>query len=52
VGRLGTTRVLAIRPSVLFGVRRGRVRWVAVYDRRALRTLRGVRMLASRALGG
>ena len=52
VARLGTTRVVAVRPSVLFGVRRGRVRWVAVYDRRALRHASGVRMLASRAVGG
>jgi len=54
VARLASTRVVAIRrgASVVFGVRHGRVRWVAVYDRRVVRHARGVRMLASRALGG
>src|SRR3954468_9722590 len=54
IARLGTTRLYALRrgSTVLFGLRSGRVRWLAVYDRRALRTARGVRMLAERSLGG
>jgi hypothetical protein len=55
--RLGTlrgTHVVLIRrgASVLFGHRRGRVRFVAVYDRRSLRTRRGLRMLLDRSRSG
>jgi hypothetical protein len=54
LARVGTTRMVAARrrSGVLFGVRRGRVHWIAVYDRHAVHTARGARLLAQRALAG
>ena len=40
------------RRPVVFGTRRGRVRWVAVYDRRAIRGRRALREMLRRALVG
>jgi hypothetical protein len=40
------------RRALVFGTRGGRVRWVAVYDRRALRTRRALRGMLRRALTG
>lgn len=52
-GTVAGTRVwLGRRRAVAFGTRRGRVRWAAVYDRRALRSRRAVRELLRRALVG
>jgi hypothetical protein len=54
VARARGVQVVAIRrrASVLVGVRRGRVRFLAVYDRRALHARKGLRLLAERALSG
>jgi hypothetical protein len=54
VARVGGTRVLArsSRSPILLGVRRGRVRFVAVADRRAIRTRRGLEAYLRRALAG
>jgi hypothetical protein len=54
VSRLGTTRVVAIRAGagLLAGLHKGRVRFLAVYDRRALRAAAGVRLLTGRSLSG
>jgi hypothetical protein len=52
-GSVAGTRVwTAKRRPLLFGTRAGKVRWVAVYDRRALRSRRTVRELLRRALVG
>jgi hypothetical protein len=52
-GSVAGTRVwTAKRRPLLFGTRAGKVRWVAVYDRRALRSRRAVRELLRRALVG
>jgi hypothetical protein len=52
VGRLGTTRLVARsrRSPVVLGVRGGRVRFVAVYDRRAIRTRAGLERVLTRAV--
>jgi hypothetical protein len=54
VAHVGRTQVVAVRrrASVLVGLRKGRVRFLAVYDRRALRRPAGVRLLTSRSLAG
>jgi hypothetical protein len=54
VGSVRGTLVLRTRrgSNVLFGVRAGRVRFVALYDRRALKTARGVRLLLDRSRSG
>jgi hypothetical protein len=54
VGRLGTTRMWELRRGspVLVGVRGGRVRFVAVVDRRVYRSRRGVATILRRALSG
>ncbi|HEV2999659.1 MAG TPA: hypothetical protein VGW75_02875 [Solirubrobacteraceae bacterium] len=52
-GSVARTRVwLGRRGRVVYGTRGGRVRWVAVYDRRALRSRRAMRELLRRALVG
>jgi hypothetical protein len=55
--RLGTVRGTSVvrsrpRSPVLIGHRGGRVRFLAVHDRGALRTARGVRLLLDRARSG
>ena len=54
VARHGATRVVARRRGspVVLGTRRGRVRFVAVLDRRAIRTRRGLELYLRRALTG
>ena len=54
VARRGATRVIARRrrSPVLLGVRGGRVRFVAVADRRVIRTRRGIETYLRRALSG
>jgi hypothetical protein len=54
LARLGTTRVWELRRGspVVLGVRRGRVRFVAVVDRRVYRSRAGVATVLRRALAG
>ena len=54
VARHGATRVIAKRRAspVLLGVRRGRVRFLVVADRRVIRTRRGIETYLRRALTG
>ncbi|HEX8085039.1 MAG TPA: hypothetical protein VF529_12180 [Solirubrobacteraceae bacterium] len=52
-GSVAATRVWhAKRRPLVFGTRAGRVRWVAVYDRRAIRSRRALRGMLRRALVG
>jgi hypothetical protein len=41
-----------VRGTTAYGTRRGKVRWVAVYDRRAIRTPAALRAMLRRALVG
>jgi hypothetical protein len=52
--RVGRTRLVALRPpaGLVAGVRGGRVRFLAVYDRSALRTAAAVRRTGFRSLAG
>jgi hypothetical protein len=50
-GRVAGFRVRA-RGAKAYGTRRGKVRWVAVYDRRAIRTPAALRAMLRRALVG
>ena len=54
IARVGSVKVVAARrtSTVLLGVRRGRVRFVAVADRRVIRTRRGIETYLRRALSG
>jgi hypothetical protein len=52
-GTVAGTRVwIGRRGAIAYGTRAGRVRWVAVWDRRAVRSRRAVRELLRRALVG